>query len=126
MELPRRIQALVRRRRLESEVGAELGHLCLEGVEANVVVLDEAIYSALEDEARARSRRDPAHWLVVASAARPVGRDLDQRQRLPRYRRPDMDDGRACRRGSARASLSRIGLGMRPAERQGTRPIQRR
>ncbi|GMU77240.1 MAG: hypothetical protein AMXMBFR46_00410 [Acidimicrobiia bacterium] len=32
------------------------------------MILDEAVYSALEDEARARSLRDPADWPVVASA----------------------------------------------------------
>jgi predicted nucleic acid-binding protein len=68
VELPRRIKAFVRRRDLPPEVGAQLGDLCLEAVEANVVVLDEAIYSALEDEARARSLRDPNDWPVVASA----------------------------------------------------------
>jgi predicted nucleic acid-binding protein len=68
VELPRRIRAFVRRGGLEADVGASLARLCIEAVEANVVILDEAIYSALEDEARARSRRDPADWPVVASA----------------------------------------------------------
>ena len=49
-------------------IGEELSRLCLDAVDAGVVVLDEAIYSALEDEARARSRRDPDDWPVVASA----------------------------------------------------------
>ena len=125
MELPRRIQAFVRRRRLESKVGAELGHLCLEAVEANVVVLDEAIYSALEDEARARSRRDPADWLVVASAlALSAGIWTNDNDFLgtgvPTWTTESLQAW------LGRASLSREGLGMRPAERQGTRPIQRR
>jgi predicted nucleic acid-binding protein len=68
VELPRRIALFVRRRRLESAVGEELSKLCIEAVEANVVILDEAIYSALEDEARARSLRNPADWPVVAAA----------------------------------------------------------
>jgi predicted nucleic acid-binding protein len=68
VELPRRIAAFVRRRSLDPGVGEELARLCLRAVEANVVVLDEAIYSALEDEARARSLRDPADWPVVATA----------------------------------------------------------
>ncbi|HUP69139.1 MAG TPA: ester cyclase [Acidimicrobiales bacterium] len=42
--------------------------LCLEAVESNVVVLEEAIYAALEDEAVARSLRDPGDWPVVACA----------------------------------------------------------
>lgn len=68
VELPRRINAFVRRRDLGPTVGEELSQLCLEAVEANVVILDEAIYSALEHEARARSVRDPTDWPVVASA----------------------------------------------------------
>ena len=67
IQLPRRIAAFVRRRRLEPAIGEELSRLCLDAVDANVVILDEAIYSALEDEARARSRRDPDDWPVVAS-----------------------------------------------------------
>jgi predicted nucleic acid-binding protein len=68
VELPRRIGAFVRRRGLEPVVGEELSQLCIDAVEANVVILDEAIYSALEDDARARSLRDPADWPVVAAA----------------------------------------------------------
>ena len=68
VELPRRIAAFVRRRMLERAVGEELTAACLGAVEANVVVLDEAIYAAIEDEARARSLRDPADWPVVACA----------------------------------------------------------
>ena len=68
VELPRRIIAFVRRRGLPGEVGDELASACRGAVEANIVVLDEAIYSALEDEARARSPRDPNDWPVVATA----------------------------------------------------------
>ena len=35
---------------------------------ANVAVVDEAVYSALEDEARSRSMRDPSDWPLVACA----------------------------------------------------------
>ncbi|MBX7159398.1 MAG: nucleotide-binding protein, PIN domain-containing protein [Acidimicrobiia bacterium] len=68
VELPRRIAAFVRRRGLAAAIGEELSQLCIDAIETNVVVLDEAIYSALEDEARARSLRDPADWPVVATA----------------------------------------------------------
>ncbi|MBI2710098.1 MAG: nucleotide-binding protein, PIN domain-containing protein [Actinobacteria bacterium] len=68
VELPRRIAAFIRRRGLEPAVGDELPQRCLEAVETNVVILDEAISSALEAEARRRSLRDPADWPVVASA----------------------------------------------------------
>jgi predicted nucleic acid-binding protein len=68
VELPRRIRSFVRRRGLDPAVGEELSGLCLAAVEANVVILEQPIYSALEDEARARSLRDPADWPVVAAA----------------------------------------------------------
>ena len=68
VELPRRAKAFVRRRGLDPSVAHELTALCLTAVDANIVVLDEAIYSALEDEARARSLRDPGDWPVVACA----------------------------------------------------------
>jgi predicted nucleic acid-binding protein len=68
VELPRRITAFVRRRGLDRGIGDELTEACLAAVAANIVILDEAIYAALEDEARARSLRDPADWPVVASA----------------------------------------------------------
>jgi predicted nucleic acid-binding protein len=68
VELPRRIAALTRRRELDRTVGDALASACLEAVEANVVILDTAIYTPLEDEARARTLRDPGDWPVVASA----------------------------------------------------------
>lgn len=67
-ELPRRIGPFVRRHGLDPAIGEELARLCVDAVEANVVILDEAIYSALEDEARARSLRDARDWPIVASA----------------------------------------------------------
>jgi predicted nucleic acid-binding protein len=68
VELPRRIDAFTRRRGLDRQLGRRLTSACLDAVEANVTILDEAVYSALEDEARARSVRDQADWPVVASA----------------------------------------------------------
>jgi predicted nucleic acid-binding protein len=68
IELPRRITAFVRRRSLEPSLGDELATACLEAVEANIVIVDEGIYAALEDEGRERSLRDPRDWPVVASA----------------------------------------------------------
>lgn len=68
VELPRRIDRFVRRRKLDPEVGHDLTTLCLQAIDANLVVLDEAVYAALEDEARARSLRDPNDWPVVATA----------------------------------------------------------
>jgi predicted nucleic acid-binding protein len=68
VEVPRRIEAFVRRRKLDPAIGHELTALCLEAIETDVVVLEEAVYAALEDEARARSLRDPRDWPVVACA----------------------------------------------------------
>ena len=68
VELPRRITAFVRRRGLEASLGDELATACSAAVEANIVILDEGIYSALEDEARERALRDPRDWPAVASA----------------------------------------------------------
>ena len=68
IELPRRIAAFTRRRGLERSIGEDISSVCLDAVEANVVILDEGIYSALEDEASARSLRDPTDWPVVAGA----------------------------------------------------------
>ena len=68
VELPRRISAFVRRRGLEPSLGDELAASCLAAVEANIIILDEGIYAALETEARERSLRYPRDWPVVASA----------------------------------------------------------
>ncbi len=68
VELPRRIRAFADRRGLDAEVTVELAQLCFQAIEANVVILDEAIYAAVEDEARARSLRDADDWPVVAGA----------------------------------------------------------
>jgi predicted nucleic acid-binding protein len=68
VELPRRIAAFTKHRKLPSAVGEELVSACLAAVAANLSVLDAAIYSALEDEARSRALRDPDDWPVVACA----------------------------------------------------------
>lgn len=68
VELPRRIAAFTRRRGLDRSLGEALSHACLDAIAANVVIVDAAVYGAVEDEARARTPRDPADWAVVASA----------------------------------------------------------
>ena len=68
LALPRRIDALACHRGLDAGAAAELATLCIEAVASNVATVSSAVYSALEDEARARSRRDPADWPVVACA----------------------------------------------------------
>lgn len=68
VELPRRVAAFMRRRGLDRNLGDQLVTASLAAIEANAVILDEPIYAALEDEARARSLRDPRDWPAVASA----------------------------------------------------------
>ena len=68
VELPRRVGAFVRRRNLAPEVGRGLMAACAQAVEATVTVLDRAVYSAVETDARARVPRDEHDWPVVASA----------------------------------------------------------
>ncbi len=45
-----------------------LSEACLAAIEVNIVILDESINAALEDEARERSLRDPRDWPVVGIA----------------------------------------------------------
>ncbi len=68
VELPRRITAFARRHRLDHDIADELTRSCLQAIEANVIAVDTAVYSPLEDEARERCLRDPSDWPVVASA----------------------------------------------------------
>jgi predicted nucleic acid-binding protein len=68
VELPRRVAAFARRHDLPEEATTALLTSLLEAIEANVVVVDEAVYAAYEGEARARSVRDPDDWPLVACA----------------------------------------------------------
>ena len=68
VEMSRRVAASARRRGLDRSAGDDLVAACLDAVEANVIILDAAVYAPLEEEASARSLRDPADWPVVASA----------------------------------------------------------
>lgn len=68
VEIPRRVRTFARRRDLDPAIADQLMARCLDAVEANVVILEEAIYAAVEDEARTRSCRDPSDWPVVATA----------------------------------------------------------
>jgi predicted nucleic acid-binding protein len=67
-ELPRRISAFARRRDLAAEIADQLLRLCLDAIEANVALVDAAVYTALEHEARRRSTRDDHDWPLVACA----------------------------------------------------------
>ena len=78
VELPRRIAAFIHRRSLEPALGTELAAACLAAIEANIVILDESIYAALEDEVRERSLTTSSG--VFGSYGRGtagVGSDLD-------------------------------------------------
>ena len=68
VEIPRRIAAFARARTLAAPAAESLKEECLQVFEANVTVLEVAPYTALEDEALARSQRDPNDWPVVACA----------------------------------------------------------
>ncbi len=68
VEIPRRIAAFARRRSLTPGIAAELTDLCLEAVLGNTSILDESVSSAVEEEALARSTRDPRDWPVIATA----------------------------------------------------------
>lgn len=68
VELPCRIGAFARRHELSKDRESALLHSLLEAIEANVAIVDEAVYAAAEDEARARSLRDPDDWPLVACA----------------------------------------------------------
>lgn len=67
-ELPRRLSAFARQRGTTRAAADELAQLCLATLAANVSVIDEAVYAALDDEARARSVRDQDDWPLVACA----------------------------------------------------------
>jgi predicted nucleic acid-binding protein len=66
VELPRRVDAFARKRSLAPVLADELKNACFAAIEANVDVVDLPVYSALEDEARSRSLRDPNDWPLVA------------------------------------------------------------
>ena len=66
--LPRRVAAFVLARGLGADVAHRLTSKCLLSIETSVLVVETAVYSALEDEALARVPRDPTDWPVVACA----------------------------------------------------------
>lgn len=67
VEVPRRVEAFAARRELSDDAAGELLAALLAAIEA-VAVVDEAVHAAYEDEARARSVRDPDDWPLVACA----------------------------------------------------------
>lgn len=67
-QLPRRVEAFAGRHSISGSDADELVRLCLLAVEANIVVIDGAVLSPIEDEARSRVLRDPHDWPLVAGA----------------------------------------------------------
>lgn len=67
-ELPRRITAFADHRGLTARQRTSLIRRTLEAVDASAVVVPEAVYAQVEEEARWRSWRDPEDWHVVAAA----------------------------------------------------------
>ncbi|WP_420610466.1 PIN domain-containing protein [Candidatus Poriferisodalis sp.] len=66
--LPARIERFGEQHGLAPTTQRDLVTACLEAVMGNVDIVAEPIYLAREDEARARSLRDPDDWPVVACA----------------------------------------------------------
>ncbi len=68
VELPRRIRALADSVGLNSDERDALLMASLIAIDNNMAVVGTEIYTPFEDEARARSQRDPTDWPVVACA----------------------------------------------------------
>lgn len=68
VELPRRIESLAASVGLDPQERDALLILCLDAIDNNVAVVGTRVYQPFEDEALARSLRDPADWPVVACA----------------------------------------------------------
>jgi len=68
VELPRRVTAFARRRKLSTDTSSELLDSLLDAIRTNVAIVDEAVCAAYEDEARARAVRDTDDWPLVACA----------------------------------------------------------
>lgn len=68
VEIPRRVAAFARRHELAEARSTELLGSLLHAIEANVSVVDEAVYAGYEVEAKARSVRDIDDWPLVACA----------------------------------------------------------
>lgn len=66
VEIPRRVDAFARKRSLAPGLADELKNASFTAIAENVGIVDLPVYSALEDEARFRSLRDPNDWPLVA------------------------------------------------------------
>lgn len=67
-ELPRRIGVVASSAGLDAAERDDLLMLCLDAVDNNLAVAAAEVYAPFEEEARARSQRDPDDWPVVACA----------------------------------------------------------
>lgn len=61
-EMPRRIDAFAHHRGVPADEAVALQVACLDAIQANVSIILSAVTAPLEDEARARSLRDPRDW----------------------------------------------------------------
>jgi len=68
VEVRRRVAAFAGQRGLDASAAEALASSVLEAVDANIGVVDRAVYAAYEDEARSRSVRDRFDWPLVACA----------------------------------------------------------
>ncbi|BAC90923.1 PIN domain-containing protein [Gloeobacter violaceus] len=67
-ELPGRVEAIVRQGKLSSERAQSLANGAVELITSKAVVIEEAQYVLLENEARRRVPDDPDDWPTVATA----------------------------------------------------------
>jgi predicted nucleic acid-binding protein len=67
-ELPGRVEAIVRQGKLSSERAQSLANGAVELITSKAVVIEEAQYVLLENEARRRVPDDPDAWPTVATA----------------------------------------------------------
>ena len=68
VELPRRIGAFATSVGLSTAERDALVVVCLDAVDNNLAIVVADVYSPFEDEALARSQRDPSDWPAVACA----------------------------------------------------------
>lgn len=105
IELPRKIGTITPAHKPEPAEADHLVDVAIAAVDANPTELDEAVYAAAGDEARAKVPTRPDRLAGRRLRPPPQRRHLDQRQRLPRRRRSDLDDCVASAGNHAKAFL---------------------
>ena len=91
VELPRRIGAVAASAGLAAAERDDLLMLCLDAVDNNLAVVAAEVYAPFEEEALARSQRDPRRLARRGVCAGAERGGVDERQRLPGHGRPHVD-----------------------------------